>query len=155
MDTTEVRYADHGKAINTSSTFEHPYFHISAHPNKANDAALVALYAGPLSLMVSLQADEARALGAHLVALADRLDRYAIDNQLAAEAADYVDAHRPAYQPTGPIIDGVEITTGRLACCGAGSDRVDPRTGERLHLPGCRLVAGAGLAACRQALGAS
>jgi hypothetical protein len=41
---------------------------------------------------------------------------------------------------------------GRLRCCGAGPDQRDTRTGEDLHLPGCAVVAGPGLAACRTAL---
>lgn len=45
----------------------------------------------------------------------------------------------PLYRPTFPVIDGVETTTERLACCGAGSDRRSV-TGERLHFDGCNAV---------------
>jgi hypothetical protein len=41
----------------------------------------------------------------------------------------------PLYSPTGLCLDGVEITTSRLACCGAGPDQV--HAGVRQHLPGC------------------
>lgn len=50
----------------------------------------------------------------------------------------------PAYTPTGPVIvdpflgHAIEIATNRLACCGAGPDRVDDfDAAKRLHLPGC------------------
>lgn len=59
------------------------------------------------------------------------------------------------YTPSGPVADGIEVSTSRQACCGAGPDRTDIRTGERLHLPGCPQVASAGLAACRTALTSS
>lgn len=58
----------------------------------------------------------------------------------------------PTYQPTGPVVDNVEVRTGRLACCGAGTDRRDPRTTERLHLPGCAVLAAGGLDLVRQSL---
>ena len=45
------------------------------------------------------------------------------------------------YRSWYPIVDGVETITNRLACCGAGVDQTDERTGERLHLPDCPLVA--------------
>lgn len=44
---------------------------------------------------------------------------------------------RPVYTPTGPIVDGEEVLTGRLECCGAGPDQISERTSERLHLPAC------------------
>lgn len=52
----------------------------------------------------------------------------------------------PVYTPTGPVVGGYEVTTGRLACCGAGPDR----QGE--HLPGCSRVAAAWIAECRRVL---
>lgn len=61
-------------------------------------------------------------------------------------------AKLPIYQPRYPVIRGVESVTRRLACCGAGTDRIDERTLERLHLPGCAVLARDGLARCRSAL---
>lgn len=46
----------------------------------------------------------------------------------------------PVYQPRFDVVDGIEKFTDRLACCGAGADRSDPHTGERLHLPACRAL---------------
>lgn len=66
------------------------------------------------------------------------------------------------YQPTYPIVDGLESVTLRLPCCGAGVGHRDERTGERLHFSYCevlqpvndtdRQVAAVGLPACRAAL---
>lgn len=52
----------------------------------------------------------------------------------------------PVYTPTGPVVGGYEVTTGRLACCGAGPDR------GGAHLPGCKRIAAAGIAECRRVL---
>lgn len=54
----------------------------------------------------------------------------------------------PIYEPTGPVVDGVEVTTGRLACCGAGPDR----RGDTAHLPGCRHLAAVQLEQARKVL---
>ena len=69
---------------------------------------------------------------------------------------------QPVYEPSGPVVDGIELTTGRLSCCGAGVDRCDDRTGERLHFAFCasnepindveRAAASTGLTSCRDVL---
>lgn len=93
--------------------------------------------------------------------LAERLRHYAIESlKLAAEldvearmeAATEGPTPLPFYQPRFEVENGVEVVTKRLACCGAGPDQRDSRTGERLHLPGCPKIAAGGLAACRDAL---
>jgi hypothetical protein len=40
------------------------------------------------------------------------------------------------YQPRGPILDGVEVATGRWACCG-----MDSRTPHADHCPARRAAA--------------
>lgn len=66
--------------------------------------------------------------------------------RVCVQQADELEALLPTeerasrYDATEPVIDGVELITGRLACCGSGPDRRDDRTGQRLHLPGCELV---------------
>lgn len=72
---------------------------------------------------------------------------------MEAQQRHRADFRLPMYQPRFEVIDGVELITDRLACCGSGNDRLDERTGERLHLPGCPKIAAAGLAECRAALG--
>jgi hypothetical protein len=89
--------------------------------------------------------------------MARRLRHYGLEcvNLAAQIEARHQEQHHqlPVYTPTFPVdFDGVEAVTGRLGCCGAGPDRADERTGERLHLPGCRHVAAAGLADARAAL---
>lgn len=91
---------------------------------------------------------------------AERLRHYAIEAlKLAAEldvAARMESAGGPAplpfYQPRFEVEDGIEAVTQRFACCGAGPDQRDERTGERLHLSGCPLIAAAGIADCRESL---
>lgn len=58
----------------------------------------------------------------------------------------------PIYRPTHLVVDGIELVTNRLACCGSGPDRVDKRTTERLHLPGCPKIAAEGIATMRELL---
>lgn len=58
----------------------------------------------------------------------------------------------PLYVPVLPVLNNIEAHTGRFACCGAGTDRTDARTGEREHFPGCRKVAAEGIALCREML---
>lgn len=41
------------------------------------------------------------------------------------------------YTPAGPVVDGVEVATNRLACCGAGPDRRCPTCRARQHFSFC------------------
>jgi hypothetical protein len=75
--------------------------------------------------------------------------RAATDEALAIEA-EQCNAAVEAVAAGLPVVE--DVKTGRLQCCGAGTDQRDTRTGERLHLIGCPVVARPGLDACREAL---
>jgi hypothetical protein len=76
---------------------------------------------------------------ADVVAIAQAFAR-AVTDEAVLIATEHTEATTTAelaasYQPAGPVFDGIEVTTSRLACCGAGPDQV--RDGLRQHLPGC------------------
>jgi hypothetical protein len=58
--------------------------------------------------------------------------------ELAAKQQVIAEAAQAPYRPWYPVVDGIETVTERFACCGAGVDQVDPSSGDRVHLPGCR-----------------
>lgn len=89
--------------------------------------------------------------------LAEALRHYGLEMlKLAADVEADVkrdtDFKLPVYTPRFEVTNGIEAVTNRLACCGSGPSQRDERTGERLHLPGCRHIAADGLVDCHNAL---
>lgn len=96
------------------------------------------------------QTDRRLELARHLRSLG--LEQIKLAADLEAQVKRETQPALPLYIPTFPIIGGVETYTERFACCGAGTDQRDERTGERLHFRGCRKVAADSIAACRRVL---